>query len=67
MALHLVMVLVCEVEESGDVKAQLRHILQEQQHQTHTGQTTGEGERERGRQRGREIDRNQPSSFLSLM
>lgn len=33
------MVLISKVEESGDVKAQLRHILKEEEHQTHTTQT----------------------------
>lgn len=40
------MVLVSEVKESGDVEAQLGHILQKEEYQTHTTHT-GQKWRER--------------------
>lgn len=33
------MVLICEVEESGDVETELGDVLEEEQHQTHAVQT----------------------------
>lgn len=36
------MVLISEIEESGNVEAQLWYILKEEEHQTHTTQTTQE-------------------------
>ncbi len=47
------MVLISEVKESGDVEAQLWHILEKEEYQTHTAHTTQES---RGR---RAIDKAQ--------
>lgn len=38
--LHFLVVLVREVEEPGDVKAQLGHVLEAEEHQTYAVQTT---------------------------
>lgn len=40
------MVLVSEVKESGDVEAQLRHVLQKEKNQAHTTQATQERKEE---------------------